>query len=543
MHFLPDVWVECEVCRGARYNPETLAVKYKGKSISDVLNMRVSEALEVFGNIPKIRVVLQTLSDVGLDYISLGQSAPTLSGGEAQRVKLAAELARPSTGKTLYLLDEPTTGLHFDDVRKLLEVLHRLVDLGNTVITVEHNLEVIKTADWVIDMGPEAGVGGGQVVAFGTPEEVVARAKAAKANGGPTSYTGQILDGVLKAGPHAVRAKFDPMAAVARREGDIELEKVGKDAQLPWQTDGKRWHCVDRLTMKGTPCRWEGDILPWIDGQIRSLGTFSDTDWSERTVVEIAAPKKSQGWFFHAHTSMEWLLRLVFRVGRNTFKQEALSKQLGLKPLDEMKLPVYGREDRVKVANRKGPWQEVWMLVHNQAEIDTPAFKAFLKQAVAAFEKNLGRMTSSPEDVMPWKVNGEKWHLSDKGFPPGRKMYWDRGILPAFLAIVKESVAGLEIQWDARDGITLRLPGFSKGWGRVRTKDNTALIAHFLGKPGQLNLSRLEGIGKDSALAADRADGGEVMKLLFHRAEEMPRAKLKALLAEHATGFREQFGE
>ncbi|HVK13361.1 MAG TPA: excinuclease ABC subunit UvrA [Gemmataceae bacterium] len=540
MHFLPDVWVECEVCHGARYNPETLAVKYKGKSISDVLNMRVSEALEVFGNIPKIRVVLQTLSDVGLDYISLGQSAPTLSGGEAQRVKLAAELARPSTGKTLYLLDEPTTGLHFDDVRKLLAVLHRLVDLGNTVITVEHNLEVIKTADWVIDMGPEAGTGGGQVVAFGTPEEVVARAKT---NGGPTSYTGQILAGVLKAGPHAVRAKYDPMAAVAAREGDISLEKVGKDAQLPWQTDGKRWHCLDRLTMKGTPCRWEGDILPWVEEQIRGLGTFSETDWSERTVVEIAAPKKSHGWFFHAHTSMEWLLRLVFRVGRNTFKQETLSKQLGLKPLDEMKLPVYGREDRVKVANRKGPWQEVWMLVHNLAEIDTPAFKTFLKQAVGAFDKNLGRMTSSPEDVMPWKVNGEKWHLGDKGFPPGRKMYWDRGILPTFLAIVEESVASLEIQWDARDAITLRVPGVSKGWGRVRTKDNTALIAHFLGKPGQLNLSRLEGIGKDSSLAADRADGGEVMKLLFHRAEEMPRVKLKALLAEHAAGFREQFGE
>src|SRR5262245_40861221 len=184
MHFLPDVWVECEVCKGARYNPETLAVKYKGKSISDVLNMRVGEALELFGNIPKIRSILQTLADVGLDYISLGQAAPTLSGGEAQRVKLAAELARPSTGKTLYLLDEPTTGLHFDDVRKLLDVLHRLVDLGNTVITVEHNLDVIKTADWVIDLGPEAGGRGGYVVAVGTPEDVVQQAKRARQSGG-----------------------------------------------------------------------------------------------------------------------------------------------------------------------------------------------------------------------------------------------------------------------------------------------------------------------------------------------------------------------
>src|SRR5437763_14692071 len=173
MHFLPDVWVECDVCHGARYNPETLAVKYKGKSIADVLNLRVGEALELFGNVPKIRGVLQTLADVGLDYVSLGQPAPTLSGGEAQRVKLAAELARPNTGRTLHLLDEPTTGLHFDDIRKLLDVLNRLVDLGNTVIVIEHNLDVIKSADWVIDIGPEAGDAGGQVVAVGTPEAIV----------------------------------------------------------------------------------------------------------------------------------------------------------------------------------------------------------------------------------------------------------------------------------------------------------------------------------------------------------------------------------
>ena len=182
------------------------------------------------------------------------------------------------------------------------------------------------------------------------------------------------------------------------------------------------------------------------------------------------------------------------------------------------------------------------MLVHKREEIDTPAFKTFLKQAADAFHKNLGRMTASPEDVMPWKVNGEKWHLGEKGFPPGRKMHWDRSILPTFLAVVKDAVPGVEFQWDARDGITFRMPGVSKGWGRLRTKDNEALDARFLGKPGQMNLAQLEGLGKDSSLAADRADGGEVMRLLFHRYEEMPRAKLKALLAEHARGFREAFG-
>ncbi len=172
MQFLPDVYVPCEVCKGKRYNRETLEVKYKGKTIADVLEMTVEEALEFFAPIPPIARKLQTLYDVGLDYIRLGQPAPTLSGGEAQRVKLATELSKRATGNTVYILDEPTTGLHFEDVNKLLGVLHRLVDAGNTVIVIEHNLDVIKTADWIIDLGPEGGSGGGQIVAEGTPEQV-----------------------------------------------------------------------------------------------------------------------------------------------------------------------------------------------------------------------------------------------------------------------------------------------------------------------------------------------------------------------------------
>ncbi len=180
MHFLPDVWVECDTCHGQRYNEETLSVRYHGKSIAEVLEMPCGEAVQLFQSIPKIRRILQTLCDVGLDYLTLGQPAPTLSGGEAQRVKLAAELSRPDTGNTLYLLDEPTTGLHFDDLAKLLDVLNRLVELGNTVVVIEHNLDVIKTADWVIDMGPEAGEEGGHVVVAGTPEDVVAYAEKAR---------------------------------------------------------------------------------------------------------------------------------------------------------------------------------------------------------------------------------------------------------------------------------------------------------------------------------------------------------------------------
>ena len=192
MHFLPDVWVRCDVCKGARFNRETLQIRYKGRSIADTLHMDVNEALEHYGNIPKIQRKLQTLADVGLGYIKLGQSATTLSGGEAQRVKLAKELSRRATGDTVYILDEPTTGLHFADIQKLLDVLHRLTDAGNTVIVIEHNLDVIKTADWIVDLGPEGGDGGGQIVAQGTPEALVRVTD---------SYTGQFLERVLEREP------------------------------------------------------------------------------------------------------------------------------------------------------------------------------------------------------------------------------------------------------------------------------------------------------------------------------------------------------
>jgi len=189
MNFLPDVYVHCNECNGRRYNRETLEVRYKGKNISDVLDMTISQAVEFFENIPVIRHKLITLNQVGLGYITLGQPSTTLSGGESQRIKLAAELSKKDTGKTLYILDEPTTGLHFEDVRVLLEVLNRLVDKGNTVIVIEHNLDVIKVADHVIDMGPEGGVRGGEILCTGTPEEIVKV---------PRSFTGEFLKEELK---------------------------------------------------------------------------------------------------------------------------------------------------------------------------------------------------------------------------------------------------------------------------------------------------------------------------------------------------------
>ncbi len=208
MHFLPDVYVECETCKGKRYNRETLEVLFKGKSIADVLDMTIEEGQEFFKAVPSIRSKMDALMEVGLGYVKVGQQATTLSGGEAQRVKLAKELSRASTGRTLYILDEPTTGLHFDDTRKLLEVLHSLVDQGNTVVVIEHNLDVIKTADWIIDIGPEGGDGGGRIVAEGTPEQIAAV---------PESYTGQYLAPLLE--------------TTARRHGPVAAPKPVRKAR------------------------------------------------------------------------------------------------------------------------------------------------------------------------------------------------------------------------------------------------------------------------------------------------------------------------
>jgi excinuclease ABC subunit A len=196
MNFLPDVYVTCETCKGQRYNRETLEIKFKNKSIADVLDMTCEDARDFFQAVPAIREKMEALCEVGLGYIKVGQQATTLSGGEAQRVKLSKELSRRATGRTLYILDEPTTGLHFEDVRKLLEVLHSLVDQGNTVVVIEHNLDVVKTADWVIDIGPEGGDGGGEIVATGTPEDIVKI---------EASHTGRYLKDLLK--PRRVAAE------------------------------------------------------------------------------------------------------------------------------------------------------------------------------------------------------------------------------------------------------------------------------------------------------------------------------------------------
>jgi excinuclease ABC subunit A len=239
---MPDVYVQCEVCNGRRYNQETLAVKFKGHSIADVLDLTIEDALSVLEDVPNVRQKLQTLVDVGLGYVHLGQSATTLSGGEAQRMKLARELSKRQTGRTLYLLDEPTTGLHFDDVRKLLEVLHRLADLGNTVIIIEHNLDVIRNADWILDLGPEGGEDGGRIVGQGRPERIAAT---------PGSYTGQFLTRYY-ASANGKLAPIEPDADLLRAMSSEQPHQVEDSAGGPQaaQENGK---AKQKRTRRNTP--------------------------------------------------------------------------------------------------------------------------------------------------------------------------------------------------------------------------------------------------------------------------------------------------
>jgi excinuclease ABC subunit A len=536
MHFLPDVWVECDECRGRRYNPETLAVTYHGHSISDVLDMTCGDAVELFQNIPKIRRTLQTLCDVGLDYLTLGQPAPTLSGGEAQRVKLAAELARPDTGRTLYLLDEPTTGLHFDDLAKLLEVLQRLVDLGNTVVVIEHNLDVIKSCDWIVDLGPEAGEGGGRIVAQGTPEMIVAHAQAAqrKNNGLLRSHTGEALIPVLNAGPYGERKPHNPAAITASRADDLEIEDVGRDAQMPWEANGRRWHTQDRVDRKGAPAKWDGRVLANIVDFIHEHGDFADTNWNARSVVEITGHKKTDGWFFHAITGESWLVKLKFRVSKGTFRRDALLEKIKLKTLNELdELPIYGNEPRIKVKTIRGPWQEVQINVHTLEEVDTPEFWDFLQQAIEGFEKFATKAAENPADLMPWKKLGQKWHFLRKGFPPGKSPQWESEALEELCEMLQEA-AGDDAQflWNNQQVVHLYLKGQRDPWATIWTKRLPSLDLALTSPKGSIALGRVRDLGYDRQLDGKRADR-DVLFLRFKSTEDLHHGDLEAFLREH----------
>ncbi len=553
MHFLPDVWVECDSCHGRRFTEDVLSIDYHGFSIHDVLEMQIGQAVDVFSNIPKIRRTLQTLVDVGLDYVSLGQSAPTLSGGEAQRVKLAAELSRPDTGKTLYLLDEPTTGLHFSDIIKLLEVLQRLVDLGNTVLVIEHNLDVIKAADWVIDLGPEAGSEGGQLVFAGTPEDMVKHArrtqpqsttrgkgrskKKSVATTDLRSHTGEALIPLMHSADYVEREAYDPDADDEKQTGDLELDQIGRDTLLPWQADGRRWHTRDSVDRAGQSIRWERQILVKVIESIEVIDGFAPTNWDNRSIVEVAGPVKSRGWFLHAITAETWLLKLKFRVPRRSYTKAQLQSVVELPTLNQMEqIELYGNEPRVK-AKAAGAWMELEIRPHTLEEIDTPQFWKWLRDAGSAF---LGKTaptpesseTSDPKQHMPWRILKQRWHSLRKGFPPGRTIVWPAETLSVFIQAVHQSASGGKWRWDEQTTARYFLPGNSEPWIVLHTKRPEGLIAVLNGPPGYDPGDLQESLPVKLQITS-RGDDGQQLQLAFTELQQPRDASVKKLLARH----------
>ncbi len=374
MHFLPDVWVACEECQGRRYTAETLEVEYRGHTIADVLDMTVEQAAEVFAAFPAITRRLQVLCDVGVGYLPLGQAAPTLSGGEAQRVKLAAELSRPARGHTLYLLDEPTTGLHTADIGKLLAVINSLVDRGNTVLVIEHNLDVIKTADYVIDLGPGGGESGGRIVTAGTPEHV-ARSK--------RSATAPYLAKALQQATRVPREQlYAPQQAVSR---PARAAQQVKQAAAPWESDGRKWHLQDITIAGGQRPAWPATTLERLIAMAAKMPGAAPADYAHADRIVLRAESRKDEWAF-VKTSGEWALELVIYTPKGLFDEQDLAEALALPPWDELKdVLLYGRRPRVRVYTNARAYDRLRITLHHRQDVGTPAFRDMLGRAWHAY--------------------------------------------------------------------------------------------------------------------------------------------------------------
>jgi len=376
MHFLPDVWVECEDCGGTRYEAQTREVQYRGKSIAEVLTMTVGQALEHFSSFPRIRHILQTMADVGLEYLPLGQAAPMLSGGEAQRVKLSRELSRPARGKAVYILDEPTTGLHCADVLKLLEVLQRLVEAGNTVIVIEHNLDLVKCADWVIDLGPGGGDEGGRLVAVGRPEQVAECADSATA-----PFLKTALDRARRE-ELAIELVSAPPKRGAHKEA---LAALAEDAARPWERDGRAWHLAES-TPTGEPREWEAGALErFVELASEALGA-DDADWADARSVTLCRSGDTD-WVARAQTHRRWDVRLQIRAPKGVFVQSALERALALPTWNEIEgLHKYGRGSRVRVSTRPHAYDLITVWGFAEEEVRREAFRDMVMRALRPHE-------------------------------------------------------------------------------------------------------------------------------------------------------------
>ena len=449
--------------------------------------------------------------------------------------------------------------MHFNDLEKLLEVIQRLVDVGNTVVLIEHNLDIIKAADWVVDMGPEAGIDGGQVVVQGTPETVAAYAKAAlgetlaapkkkaskkkastkatkkataKKSGLPRSYTGEALISVLEEGPYKKRKPYDPSKDDRWKKGDLDIEDVGANAQMPWEADGRRWHTLDRVGRGGEPVKWDGRVLDAIVNRIEQHDNFADTVWDQRTVVEVAGEKKSQGWFFHAVTGDAWFVTLKFRVRARAFKREELIDAIPLRTANQMEdLPVYGNTPRVKISASKASWQEVEIKVHSWNEINTPSFWEFVENAIASFQNKTRPVETKIDDQAPWVKLGEKWHLMPKGFTPDSKPKWDVTVLEQFRDLLQELAPKGSFQWTNKQVVHFNLPGQKKAWVTIETKKPDALWIQISGPKGSLTLGQVADFANQAT--ADNSKEQDSLKMCLNETDDVKSDELKAFLNNH----------
>ena len=308
---------------------------------------------------------------------------------------------------------------------------------------------------------------------------------------------------------------------------------------MPWEIDGRHWHTVARVGRNGKPCRWDGRVLAEVVDRIQNQSAdqqpelFSETDWNTRSVVEICASKKADGWFFHAITGEEWLLKMKFRTARNTFSREELTRQLDLKPLNDMpELPLYGTEPRVKLRSLSGPWQEIELRVNGYSEIDRPEFWQFIDQAVAGFGKYAKQAEQQTDILQPWKQLGRKWHFARRGFAMGSKVEWEMSVLEELFEMISETAPYGQILWNNKQVVPIFVPQQREAWAAVQTKKLDAVYLHLTGPKGRFTQGRMAELGFEASVNGEKT-GMDVLRLKFRSAEDLRRGDLAGFLKEH----------
>jgi excinuclease ABC subunit A len=405
---------------------------------------------------------------------------------------------------------------------------------------IEHNLDMIKSADWVIDLGPEAGFEGGYLVYAGTPEALVDYGKQRIAlpeterESVMRSYTAEELAPVLEAGPFAERVPYNPAKLLAEISDNSNFDEVlpeDTDAQMPWEVNGRKWHTQTLISRTGKPCKWDGRILAEIVDRIEETELFAKTDWNNRTIVEIRAQQKSLGWFLHAITAEEWLLKLKFRTAKNTFRRDVLAQQLALAPLNEMEdIPLYGTELRTRVNNAThGPYQEIELRVHSWHEIDRPEFWQFLETAIRGFAKFLTKVKSSPEDIAPWRVLKEKWHFLPKGYVGGTTPVWSYELLKEIFDMIKTAAPDAVPNWSNKVLVPFSLPEGKRSWAIVHTKRVDGIYLELHVQKNSITLGRITGIGHERHVDRTR-DGYDVVTFVFTKKSDLKKTELAKVL-------------